>query len=412
MTAGQQPRGARSTQTLPIVRFGRLITGVRLRTGRVFPSAKRGWRRRLPFTVAPPVWLAVAGTILANAPSVGALTAQEVYQEAANATVIVSTASSLGSGVLVARDLVATNCHVVKSEQQVKLLFVPQATGTQIATSGTVIARNEAHDLCGVRIEQHLPGSRPVTGFRSWASVKVGEPVYTLGAPVGLAYSFSDGIVAQKRESNGGKLIQFTAPISPGNSGGGLFDASGRLVGLTSFVRSSEGSVQNLNFAWSVDAFPDPLPSSMRGAAASSSSSQPSVRESAKPVSAVAPRPQLANAGWAEAWKSLFSQGDYRQALTTAASWTEAAPDRAEAWIARGRSAEGVAPGSGFPFFRRALECNHSHQDAMYYGALSAHKGGNSHDFRRLWRLLREANPRRADDLAAQVKATQASQSE
>ena len=79
--------------------------------------------------------------------------------------------------------------------------------------------------------------------------LKVGEPVYAVGAPRGLELSLSDGIVSQLR---GGPppFIQTTAAISPGSSGGGLFDAEGRLVGFTTLY--IEGG-QSLNFAMPVE---------------------------------------------------------------------------------------------------------------------------------------------------------------
>src|SRR5208283_1045453 len=80
-------------------------------------------------------------------------------------------------------------------------------------------------------------------------SLKAGDPVYAVGAPQGLELSLSEGIVSQLR---GGPppLIQTTVAISPGSSGGGLFNAEGELVGITTFYLK-EG--QNLNFALPVE---------------------------------------------------------------------------------------------------------------------------------------------------------------
>ena len=81
------------------------------------------------------------------------------------------------------------------------------------------------------------------------SNLKVGEAVYAVGAPRGLELSLSDGIVSQLR---GGPppFIQTTAAISPGSSGGGLFDAEGRLVGFTTlYIKSG----QSLNFAMPVE---------------------------------------------------------------------------------------------------------------------------------------------------------------
>ena len=81
------------------------------------------------------------------------------------------------------------------------------------------------------------------------AGLKVGDPVYAVGAPQGLELSLSDGIVAQLR-GEPSPLIQTTAAISAGSSGGGLFDKEGLLVGLTTFYL--EGG-QSLNFAMPVE---------------------------------------------------------------------------------------------------------------------------------------------------------------
>lgn len=105
------------------------------------------------------------------------------------------------------------------------------------------------NDICLVGTSLLLPVAEP----RSFSSLKVGETVYAVGAPRGLELSLSSGIIAQLRGDpifEPPLLIQTTAPISPGSSGGGLFDERGRLVGLTSFqFRDS----QSLNFAIAIN---------------------------------------------------------------------------------------------------------------------------------------------------------------
>jgi len=76
-----------------------------------------------------------------------------------------------------------------------------------------------------------------------------GQQVFAIGTPQGLEGSISEGIVSAKRGDpifDRPLLVQTTAPISPGSSGGGLFDARARLVGITSFRLTD---AQNLNFA-------------------------------------------------------------------------------------------------------------------------------------------------------------------
>ena len=95
---------------------------------------------------------------------------------------------------------------------------------------------------------------------RNAAEMQIAEQVYAVGAPRGLDFSISGGLVSQLREEEGSAspLIQTDTAISPGSSGGGLFDAKGKLVGLTTFgYRDSEG----LNFAvpieWALELIPD-----------------------------------------------------------------------------------------------------------------------------------------------------------
>jgi S1-C subfamily serine protease len=84
----------------------------------------------------------------------------------------------------------------------------------------------------------------------------VGEAAYTLGSPVGLELTLSNGIVSGRREEGGHRYVQTTAPISPGSSGGGLFDARGNLIGITTLALvGREHLNQSLNFAIAADAF-------------------------------------------------------------------------------------------------------------------------------------------------------------
>jgi S1-C subfamily serine protease len=93
-------------------------------------------------------------------------------------------------------------------------------------------------------------------GVRSYDSLEVGEKVYTLGSPVGLELTLSDGLISGRRDEDGFHYVQTTAPISPGSSGGGLFDARGNLVGVTTLVLTGRERLnQALNFAIPAEAF-------------------------------------------------------------------------------------------------------------------------------------------------------------
>jgi hypothetical protein len=130
-----------------------------------------------------------------------------------------------------------TNCHVLQGGAK----WTISQGNHQWRVS--VVRRNSSHDLC--EIGSPTLTATPVV-IRDSSDVKIGERVYAIGAPHQLEASLSEGLVSGLREEGDGVLIQTTAPISPGSSGGGLFDAEGRLIGITTFTLRKS---QNLNFA-------------------------------------------------------------------------------------------------------------------------------------------------------------------
>lgn len=80
--------------------------------------------------------------------------------------------------------------------------------------------------------------------IREASALKVSEHITAIGVPLGISKTVSDGMISGFYEDNGVNLIQFTAPISPGSSGGALFNDSGEVVGITS---ASFSSGQNFN---------------------------------------------------------------------------------------------------------------------------------------------------------------------
>ena len=107
-------------------------------------------------------------------------------------------------------------------------------------------------DRCVLRTDAKLPKWVEV---RPYDDIKVGERAVTIGTPQGLELTVAEGIVSSKRSQNDSKLIQTSAPISQGSSGGGLFDAQGQLLGITTFYFKAG---QNLNFAVAGEEFARP----------------------------------------------------------------------------------------------------------------------------------------------------------
>jgi len=190
--------------------------------------------------------LLMLGSIFATPTRSSALTPEEIFDTVKDSIVVVKTFDSQmkpllqGSGVILSSDKIATNCHVLKG---VWFCVVSQGRHSVYASR---YAEDQNKDVCIMSVEGL--GGRAIN-LGSANGLKVGNVVYAVGAPEGLELSLSTGIVSQLR---GGPppIIQTTAAISHGSSGGGLFDKDGRLVGLTS---SGFVDGQNLNFAIPVE---------------------------------------------------------------------------------------------------------------------------------------------------------------
>jgi hypothetical protein len=163
--------------------------------------------------------------------------------------VAVSTGNTMqGSAVAVSRSELLTNCHVLEGAQKITL------QQGKLERKATIARANPAADRCVLAVSE--ASLTPIHGVRAYAELEVGEPMFTLGSPNGLELSLANGILSGKRDEDGRPFVQTTAPISPGSSGGGLFDARGNLVGITSMVLvGREHLNQSLNFAIPADTF-------------------------------------------------------------------------------------------------------------------------------------------------------------
>jgi hypothetical protein len=144
-----------------------------------------------------------------------------------------------GSAVVIAADTLATNCHVLRKARRV------EATHHGVARAATLELWDTARDLCQLRV----PGLQAPAVALAADDPLVGQAVVALGAPAGLELTLSTGIVSAVRRDDAGRVvvIQTSAAVSRGSSGGGLFDERGRLVGIT--TATIAGSAQNLNLA-------------------------------------------------------------------------------------------------------------------------------------------------------------------
>lgn len=163
--------------------------------------------------------------------------ADEVFDKASGAVYVVKADRRLGSAVAISENELLTNCHVVGDLPEVKI------ARAKAELPAKLVSRNADADRCVLRTTTKL--AKWVT-VRPYDDIKVGERVITIGTPQGLELTAAEGIVSSKRVFNQSRVVQTSAPISQGSSGGGLFDARGHLLGITTFyVRGG----QNLNFA-------------------------------------------------------------------------------------------------------------------------------------------------------------------
>lgn len=154
--------------------------------------------------------------------------------------------AAIGSAVVIGSRTLVTACHVLKGATSVK---VTHDNGKAEAPVALVTHDpDHARDLCLLTVDEDLP-ARPAA-IAPASSVAVGEPVYAIGAPLGLELSLTQGLVSALRPIAGEALpdIQVSAATAPGSSGGGLFDSQGRLVGVTVAIASANS--ENLTFAF------------------------------------------------------------------------------------------------------------------------------------------------------------------
>ena len=148
--------------------------------------------------------------------------------------------TSLGSGFFVKEDVIATNLHVIKGAQSGYVKIVGKKPKYDIAG---FVAVDRRSDLVLLKVQKV---KAPTLVLADGNNVAVGDEVYAVGNPQGLEGTFSKGIVSSMRKVGEDSLLQITAPISPGSSGGPLLNAEGEVVGVT--VATFKGG-QNLNFA-------------------------------------------------------------------------------------------------------------------------------------------------------------------
>ncbi|MBN8570999.1 MAG: trypsin-like peptidase domain-containing protein [Ignavibacteria bacterium] len=169
-----------------------------------------------------------------------------------------------GSGFIFRADgLIGTNFHVV---ERIDSIIVKTSDGNFYYAE--IVLIDEKNDFAILKIISEDSLNFQTINFGNSDNVKQGQDVYAIGSPLGFEYTISQGIVAAIRQNEKvdftdpvtympivktfEKVIQITAAISPGNSGGALFNSKGEVIGITTYTFMGYG---NLNFAVAINAF-------------------------------------------------------------------------------------------------------------------------------------------------------------
>ncbi|MFH0888317.1 MAG: trypsin-like peptidase domain-containing protein [Planctomycetota bacterium] len=247
--------------------------------------------------------------------------ADKIYERVNQAVVVVTTYDAknkpiaLGSGFFVRPDgALVTNLHVVSKAVSIKVKI---SKDKQLDVEGLLYC-DDQNDLVILKVNGN---GLPTVPLGDSDSLKPGEKVYAIGSPSGLENTISDGIVSGIRTvGKNKKVIQITAPISSGNSGGPVFNEQGEVIGVSTFIILGSG---NLNFAMPINLIKDKI------------NSKDITKISALAKSAI---PDVTNSSGylIQQGNMLFSQKKYKEALESFKKSVAIKADSEEGYCALG----------------------------------------------------------------------------
>lgn len=148
---------------------------------------------------------------------------------------------SMGSGIMIGENgYILTNCHVIEGGQ---FFGVRLENDEEIHTTNELVKYHNDLDLAVLRINKRL---KPLKVYDGSKPLVRGQRVVAIGSPLGLFNTVSDGIISGFRTVDKKDMIQFTAPISNGSSGGAVLNMYGEVVGIST---AGIDNGQNINLA-------------------------------------------------------------------------------------------------------------------------------------------------------------------
>jgi S1-C subfamily serine protease len=150
---------------------------------------------------------------------------------------------NIGSGAFISEKLVVTNYHVVEGGNNWELIrFSDKKKFT-----AKIKKIDATHDVCILELNNEIVNDYLKINDRY---PKIGSDILVAGSPIGLDGTITKGNISniQREEPFDYELLQISAPISPGNSGGPVVNKKGEIVGITVSTIVGQG-IQNINFA-------------------------------------------------------------------------------------------------------------------------------------------------------------------
>lgn len=284
-----------------------------------------------------------------------------------------------GSGLFVTSNgVLVTNFHVIKGAGDV-IAHLPSGAYYRLKS---LLATDEKADIAVLQFDASETPS--IKGFGDSDSIKIGDEVYAIGTPNGLEATYSEGTVSNpSRQVDGQTLIQFSAPISPGSSGGGLFDSDGEVIGITAASDNIKtgpqaGLTQNLNFAVPINRVKNTLNPeggyelkkdnpgyyySLGNLADNKGQWDKAIQRYEKALSL--------DANYSDAYMGLagdyYEKGDFQLEVSNYEKAVVSNPDDAEAWYYLGTAYEDVGEfDNAIVAYNKALVINPVYKDALH----------------------------------------------
>jgi S1-C subfamily serine protease len=210
------------------------------------------------------------------------LTVNQIYRRSADGVVFIEArgrrssspfgqqgqgGAASGSGFVVSDDgYIVTNAHVVEGSNDVRVRFGEAGAG-EGSVDAKVIGADPSTDIALLKIDGHARDLKPLPLGDS-SKLRVGDPTIAIGNPFGFDQTVTTGIVSALQRQipapnnfSIDDVIQTDASVNPGNSGGPLLDAAGRVIGVNSQIATggSQGSV-GIGFAVPVNTVKDVVP--------------------------------------------------------------------------------------------------------------------------------------------------------